>query len=591
MSQFNGFKSAFQNHMTRQLDSMTRLLVLVSAVISIAGCAMAPAPIEQAEFNRDVAADRRAAEAISAPIAGPLSIEEAVARALKFNLERRARMLEEAVALGQFESGRYDMLPRLVAQAGYRTRSEDLVTRSKDSVTGQPSLANPFISSDRTTHYTDLGLTWSLLDFGTSYFNSKQNADRVMVAAERRRRAMHQLMQDVRSAFWRTVAAQRLEGQVRDAVRLAEEALEDAKRVENERVRAPIDSLRFQRQLLENLRLLETAQQELATARVDLLNLINAPLGTALKVIEPAEGLGRKVLEVPTDRLERIAVERNAELLEQFYNSRIAVEETRKVLTRLFPNLSFSYNVKYDSNSYLVHRDWNEAGLSLSYNLLNLMSGPAQMKLAEAGVALANQRRMATQMVTLAQVHLARIRYDNSLVQVGRAQAIAAIDDRIARITADREAAQASSKLEAVANRTSSILALSRLFQAMSDAYVAASRLQATLGLEPDFESMQDIPLDRLTALVRESDRSWREGRLPGDPGSGFRAAREPEPGELRATWSLNSRESMLGQGMDDKDAPQPKAPAGHPGAADAAAIELRPSEVIAVARSSSTPE
>ena len=62
------------------------------------------------------------------PISGPLTIEEAIARALKFNLERRVRMLEEAVALGQYEAGRYDMLPKLLAQAGYRSRSEDLIT-------------------------------------------------------------------------------------------------------------------------------------------------------------------------------------------------------------------------------------------------------------------------------------------------------------------------------------------------------------------------------------------------------------------------------------------------------------------------------
>ncbi|KKU43683.1 MAG: Outer membrane efflux protein, partial [Berkelbacteria bacterium GW2011_GWA2_46_7] len=40
-------------------------------------------------------------------------------------------------------------LPKLVAAAGYHDRSNDLTTRSKDSVTGAPSLANPFISSSR----------------------------------------------------------------------------------------------------------------------------------------------------------------------------------------------------------------------------------------------------------------------------------------------------------------------------------------------------------------------------------------------------------------------------------------------------------
>ena len=546
--------------------------VLALGAVLLAGCAVQPTPIAENDFKQGLAGDRATALGMAELVVAPLTIEEAVARALKYNLERRVRMLEEAVALGQVEAGRFDLLPRLMAQAGYRHRSEELISRSKDSVTGLPSLANPFISSDRTSGFGDLGLTWSVLDFGTSYFNARQNADRVMIAAERRRRAMHQLMQEVRSVFWRSVAAQRLQGQVRVAIRLAEEALQDAHKVETERVRSPIDSLRFQRQLLENLRLLETAQQELSTARVDLLSLINAPLGTELQVVEPAQSLGRSVLEVPTGRLEQIAMERNAELREQFYNSRIAVDETHKVMTRLFPNLSLSYNVKYDSNSYLINRHWNEAGLSLSFNLLNLLSGPAQRRLADAGVALADQRRMATQMATLAQVHLARIRYENSLVQLGRAEAIAAIDGRIAQLTADREAAQATSKLEAVANRTTSILALSRLFQALSDAYTSASRLQATLGLEPDFDSMQDVSLGQLTTAIRDADRSWREGRLPGDHGAGFRAEINLPPISIRMARELVEK-ALSGEGGGVRDV-EPRVEGTQPAAQDAVKLQ-----------------
>jgi len=83
------------------------------------------------------------------PIKAPLSLEEAIARALKYNLERRSRMMEEAIALNQLDVSHYDMLPKLVASAGYSSRSEYATTRAVDSVTGQPSLANPFISSDK----------------------------------------------------------------------------------------------------------------------------------------------------------------------------------------------------------------------------------------------------------------------------------------------------------------------------------------------------------------------------------------------------------------------------------------------------------
>lgn len=82
-------------------------------------------------------------------------------------------MMEEAIALNQLDLSKYDMLPRLLAQIGYRSRDEDLATGAKNSVTGAASLANPFISSDRDHTAGSLGLTWSLLDFGVGYYGAK----------------------------------------------------------------------------------------------------------------------------------------------------------------------------------------------------------------------------------------------------------------------------------------------------------------------------------------------------------------------------------------------------------------------------------
>lgn len=502
-----------------RLTPSLSLPAAAAAVFFVAGCAsIDPAPLTEGALLQGARTDRKSAEAASEPIRGPLNLEEAIARALKYNLDRRVRLIEESVALGTFEAGKFDMLPRLLAQAGYRSRSEELITRSKDSVTGLPSLANPSIATDRSTSFTDLGLTWSLLDFGTGYYNALQNADRLLVAAERRRKAMHVLMQDVRTAFWRAASAQRLEKDVRDAIALAEEALADARKAEAERVRSPIDSLRYQRQVLENLRLLETAQQELSTARTELALLINAPLGAPLLVAEPDASPSRRILSLPVERLEEVAVARNADLREQFYNARIATQETRKVITRLFPNLSFNYNVKYDSNSFLVHNGWNEAGLSLSYNLLNIFSGPTQMKLAEAGVALADQRRVATQMATLTQVHIARLQYSNALLQLDRAEGIAGIDGKISSLSDNREQARVQSKLEAVAMRATSILSMMRRYQALAQAYAAASKLQMTLGLEPVLESVDDASLGQVGLAVRRADLHWDEGKVPDLP-------------------------------------------------------------------------
>ena len=102
-------------------------------------------------------------------------------------------MMEEALALGQTELGRFDLLPRLTFNAGYVEKSDSLATTSRDAVTGQSSDAHPTYSNDRWSKTLDLGLSWNILDFGVSYFTAHQNADRVLVAAERRRKAVHTL--------------------------------------------------------------------------------------------------------------------------------------------------------------------------------------------------------------------------------------------------------------------------------------------------------------------------------------------------------------------------------------------------------------
>ncbi len=491
---------------------------LIAVVLLISGCVrLQPSPFTPDEIRQISRADRQAAQTDVAPITSPVTLEEAIARALKYNLERRTRMIEEAIALNQLEVGKYDLLPKLLASAGYTNRSEYLISRAQDSVTGAPSLANPFISSDRKHTVYDLGLTWNLLDFGLSYYTAKQNADRVLIAAERRRKAMHVLIQDVRIAFWRAASAQKLSGEVKNAISLAETALTDARTAEAERLRSPLDSLRYQRQLLENLRLLEAIDQELSTARIELAQLINAPFAVNLTVVEPSEVLSKRMLETPVERMEELAIAQNADIKEQFYNSRIARDETRKTLVKLFPGLSFNYDLKRDTDSFLVHNRWNEAGVHLSYDLFNLLSAPSQKRLAEAGVALADQRRVATQMAVLAQVHLARLQFSNAWQQYNRADAIWIVDDKINQHIANRERAQTQSKLEQVANNTTAILSLLRRYQSLAQAHAAASRLQATLGMELNTGSVQDLTLSDLTAAVAAALKNWQEGNLPGD--------------------------------------------------------------------------
>jgi outer membrane protein TolC len=471
----------------------------------LAGCAsVSPQPMAADAIKVQARADRDLAQAGVEPIRGPVSLDEAIARALKYNLDRRVKMMEEALARSQTDVSNYDLLPKAVIAAGYQHRSQFLTTRAEDAVTGKPSLANPSITSDKDHRTVDLGFSWNVLDFGLSYYNAHQNADRTLIAAERRRRAMHLLMQDVRTAFWRAASAQKLRDDVRNAIQLAEEALGDAREAERERLRSPLESLRYQRQLLENMRLLEAIDQELSTARIELLHLMNAPLAVNLQVQEPSESLNRALLQGDVDQMEQVAIENNPDLREQFYGARIARLESRKVLLRLFPNLNFGLDFKYDDDRFLVHHQWDEAATQLSYSLINLLSAPAQKRFAEAGIAVADERRMATQMAVIAQVHIARLQFASAYQQFLRADAIYSVDERINRIVAAGEQAQTQSKLDRVSSNTTTILSLLRRYQALALANSAASKLQATLGVEPQIPDVRESSLEELKRVAHE---------------------------------------------------------------------------------------
>lgn len=484
---------------------------VVFGALILGGCAgLAPHPLTAQSLAATNLSDQTAMRAQVEPITAPLTLEEALARALKYNLERRAKMMEETLALNQLDVSRYDMLPKLLAQAGYSTRNNDRISESRNADSGQLSPSH-FVSQDKTHNTLELGLTWSLLDLGLGYYGSRQQADRVLIAAEKRRKAMHVLMQDVRTAYWRATSAQKLREDVTRTIAMAEDALEDARKAEAERLRNPLDTLRYQRQVLENLRLLEAIDQELSSAQVELASLINAPLGQPIPIDGSEVGrLSDSVMEVPQARLEELALEQNAELREQHYNARIAREETHRTLVRLFPNVSFSYGLKYDSDSYLVNRNWNEAGLQLSFNLFNLFTGPTQLKLAEAGVALADQRRMATQLTVLTQVNLARQQLLNARKQFDRAEAIYVTDRKIAEHVRNREAVAAQSKLDRVSNETAAILSLLRRYQALAQVQLAENRLIANLGLEPEIGSTHELTLAQITEQIRRSGDPWK---------------------------------------------------------------------------------
>ena len=116
-----------------------------SMTLLLSACAMTPHPFTTAEFAAKGEADRAAMFAQSQPLTRPLTLSDAVARVLHDNLDARAKMMEEAVAMGQLELDRFTLLPNLVASGGYLGRSDHATVSSRNAVTLQPALSDPYL--------------------------------------------------------------------------------------------------------------------------------------------------------------------------------------------------------------------------------------------------------------------------------------------------------------------------------------------------------------------------------------------------------------------------------------------------------------
>lgn len=480
-----------------------KLLIPVVAIsaLTITGCAVTPKPFTKAEMQEVNRSDMQSTAGQVPKVERPITINDAIARALKYNLDHRVRVMEETLSNSALEAANYDMLPKLAAKAGYSWRNNDASRKSLNPDTGDV-IENSFISSERTHTAYDLGLSWSLLDFGASYYSAQQNADQLLIAVEQRRKTMHTVVQKVRTAFWQAVTAEKLSARAKAVVNDAENALNDSVKVAKSGVKSPQESLRYQRNLLENLRLLEDVRREMVTARIELTSLMGLLPGTPYELVEPEQTVAENALDMDVQAMEEQALLNNADLRKQFYSARIAATEARSALLKLMPGLSLNYTPKYDDDMLLNNNRWREAGATVSFNLFNLLSGPARMKAAEQGKDLAQMRRVALQMAVLTQVHLANHQYHEAIRQFKRTDQIFTVDEALAQVAANSQQSNMGSAQDKISSDVTFILSSVRRYQAIAKIYEALSRLQATVGLEPDIQGLDKLSLNELTRQV-----------------------------------------------------------------------------------------
>jgi len=395
------------------MNTSQKLFSISLLALTIGGCAVTSQPIDRATSEQRAKSDLVDMFKDQEPLSGPLTLHQAMARAMKYNLEGRLKIMEEALAQRQVDLSRFDMLPRMALAAGYAGRNNVSASSSRSIDTGQQSL-EPSTSQDRDRNVADLTMVWNVLDFGVSYVSAKQQADQRLIVQERRRKVLHTITQDVRSAYWRAVAAERLLSQIDSLMARIRQASDNSQKMSEQRIGDPVQSLSYQRALIEATRQLEDQRRALSLAKTELAALINLPMDSDFNL---AAESGYQVPELKVDmaRLEQEALIGRPELREQDYQARISAAETRKAMLRMLPGLELAAGGHYDSNSFLVNQSWADYGVKITWNLFNAISAPAAIDVAKAGEQVATARRQAMSVAVLAQLYVANANFHEAL--------------------------------------------------------------------------------------------------------------------------------------------------------------------------------
>ncbi|MFC4260925.1 TolC family protein [Marinobacter lacisalsi] len=493
--------------------------ILVACIsFAVAGCSVSPEQISQQEVSRVVDSDVSQLSE-HPPVTRPVTLEDAIARGLLNNRDKQLKALEAALAQGQISLVRHEMLPSLTASAGYSRRDEYAASASVNFTDGEPDAlgSDPSysISQERERYTSDVTFSWNVLDFGLSYVRAKQHADRYLIAKERERKVVHNISQDVRAAYWRAVSAERLLVKINPLIDQVNEALGQSREVESRQLRSPLEALYYQRELLDILRALQSIRQDLMGARTELASLMGLRPGTAFELADvEAPSFEVPAFQLQLERMEELALNQRPELKETHYQKRISAADTRAALIDMLPGINLTAGIYQDSNDYLLNQDWTSVGAQVSWNLLDVFKYGAERDLAETREALAEQRRLATSMAVLTQVHLSRIRYQQAVKTFDLSDDYLQVARRIGEHTENSARAQRSSKLDLIRESLNTVLAELRRDVAYAEVQNSYGRLFVTIGMDLVPEAYNGLSIDELSQQVGTRFEDWKSGQM-----------------------------------------------------------------------------
>lgn len=439
-----------------------------------------PAPVAYSDWDRAIRTDVDMQTMFTnAPrkIERPIDMYMAMALALKYNYTRRVVSYQQSLtAVGGSPANR---LPEIFSSAGYVN------------------------TSNRTAMDSELKLAWNILDVGTVYYQTQDAQYSTSVAYEQGRKVIHNLLQETRVLYWKTLTAQRLLPVIDDMIEYmtldVDELNARAKELAVKGQNLTMPDLVKKRKYMEAVKQLSALKRDLETAQVRLASLMGFHPSTEFKLVGKEYG-NFELPEIKSSlgEMEWIALTNRPELR---VRDLVTNPEEIKASFRVFTDPGVK-GYRHDPQYY--NRLWSKKAKQIGMQVFENIGSPN-----EAELETLRRQRMTT--LVLSQVYVAWARYMSSVEDYQINQELANVSEDIAEDTTGKDGSRAAqSQLEAaraIEDEVRSMLAYVELQDALGNLY-------STLGMDAIPYYMLGEKPSKMAVYLRGVLEKWRKGEF-----------------------------------------------------------------------------
>lgn len=376
-----------------------------------------------------------------------LTLDEMIEIAIQNNLDLAVKEQQYAIQRLITARSSLNMLPDFLIDTHASIRDNSPAAASKLYRPPGSPIVPPAVSSPRRVFTADYGAIWNLIDFGISYYKTRQEADRTAIAYFEYERVRQNIILQVVQSYWRIVSSKFA---VDTAIPLVKELVERRVKLEEE-IRdgaylSEIDTTAllgryFQREIqlkgfndrTDSSDPTQGYEKEYENALVQLASLMRMPPKTRFEVDIDVDWSDE--VDLPDIReLEATAILNRPELYSGDIQQFIAYDDVKQAVLQQLPSLSLSIQKFYDNNHFLVNNNWATAGINVIWHLLNIPKYYEEAKIGNYKAELARRLRMQLTMGILVQVNIAIQVFNQNREQYHLSKKYAEVSEHVAKL-------------------------------------------------------------------------------------------------------------------------------------------------------------